>query len=113
MAYGLARKLFVLFDENIKPIDNLKELREAMEAAGENDKVYLLYAWRNSWKSREAEFKWIDEHFETVHRFPGMLMDTTEPDGDVVLLVWKRRADFEQEEAEGEEGSGDHRKTEN
>ena len=91
VAYGLARKLFVLFDEDIKPVADLQELQDAMEAAG--DKVYLLYAWRKSWKSRDAEFKWIDEHFETIHRFPGMLMDTTEPDGDVVLLVWERRVE--------------------
>ncbi len=88
VAYGLARNLFPLFDEQIHPIADLAELRAAL--AGASGDTYLLYAWRKSWRAREADFVWIHEAFDVVHRFPGMLMDTTEPDGDVVLMRFRR-----------------------
>ena len=85
VAYGLARNLFPLFDEQIRPIADLDEL--GAELAGASGDTYLLYAWRKSWRAREGDFVWIHENFDVVHRFEGMLMDTTTPDGDVVLMV--------------------------
>ncbi len=88
LAYGLARPLFGYYDSRIRPVDSIEELKLLLaEAKGD---VYLVYAWRKAWRGREDEYQWIEGEFAEYYRFAGFAMDTTNRDGDVVVMV--RRA---------------------
>lgn len=79
-AYGGALDLFAFYNPGVKPVSTLTELQNI------KGDVYLMYGWRKSWRGRENEFSYIDQHFTVVKRFKGMTMDLFETDGDVVLL---------------------------
>ena len=89
MSYGLARALLPYYNGDIRPVDDIAGIRRVVQSVGTRN-VYLAYAWRRAWRGRSRDFKWIDDNFEVVHRFPGMHMDSCERDGDVVVMV--RRA---------------------
>lgn len=79
-SYGLARDMFPFYNPNVKPVLTFNELQRL------NGEVYLLYGYRKSWRGRENEFRYIDQHFTVEKRFEGITMDLFEPDGEVVLM---------------------------
>lgn len=84
VSYGPARDLFSFYNQNVKPVLTLTELRNI------KGDFYLMYGWRKSWRGRENEFRYIDQHFTVVKRFEGMTMDSFEADGEVVLMRSKQ-----------------------
>jgi hypothetical protein len=80
ISYGGAQDLFSFYNPAVKPVSSLSELQSLQ------GDFYLMYGWRKSWHGREKEFRYIDQHFTVVKRFEGMTMDSSEIDGEVVLM---------------------------
>ena len=84
VSYGLARDLFPLYSPAVKPVLSLDELKQLLDHS--SGTIYLMYGWRKAWRGKAAEFDYIDRHFTLVRQFDGVLMDSTEPDGAVVVV---------------------------
>ena len=82
--FGLARPLFPYYSSRVEPVEGIEAIREKIQSTPGD--VYVLYAWRNAWKSRAADFDWLDRQFAVVARWDGTMMETSMRDGEVVLL---------------------------
>jgi hypothetical protein len=85
VAYGLARDLIPFYDARFRAVATMADLDKLRaETAG---RVIVVYGWRKAWRSREGDFQRLDAEYELVGRLPGFLMDSTERDGEMFVLV--------------------------
>jgi hypothetical protein len=83
-SYGLGREDFSFYRAGVREVNSSKELDELLGQG--RGPVYLLHSYPHVLRQRVKEWQYIEEHFDVIREFDGMLMDSTREDGAVRVL---------------------------
>ena len=84
-AYGLCRDEFPFYAPRARTIRDVNGLDSLLESTPQS--VYLLIAYPGVLQNQARDWEYIQDTFQRIRHYPGMLMDSTREDGDVLVFV--------------------------